>query len=605
MKLSYIHGFGNKGNIFEAKGISAESLSHQANLNVTPKYLTPDYFLPSSSNAHYYRKKHKGNLNLNFKSKFRKISRVASVMLLSLGFIATTLEVKAQPVIEANQSFLFGKGSAGISTNVPLPPIMPQSLPPAPPIPPVLPAMPDFISGANIAGKADNRSALFESIRNFGKNILKKVKREPKPKVISSDGEDLMSQLHNTLERRRNGIAGEKNGAKPKKVVKQLPKLTSEEQARKKAEIARERRRAEVEAVKARIEQKAKERGENREGVVNGIDPALHHNIVSDLRSEIALLREQLKNQGINNLAGTLGGGAEEPIYSKPIDTISMASSVTEYSEPWQDPDTEIGEAFETEFSMQKQIEPTAPPLSVLSSLEDLHISEDASLSEEERVMKMLDEAIEDSGYSGSSCGGVDDWSGEDSIADTDGYDTVCTSSGSEYSEDSSDEDGIPFSPPATEEKKAELDIIREFQVSEQSSAVASNASINEANIAADSNESEEASQEESTTASVFEILDEVDEKDSVSKDISTNLGSTASTEPQEQATSMSQEELRKKAEATSVMQNQARKMSKISSKQIRDRIFARDIVTAAVASGDDDADDASEKTIGYRICRV
>nr|WP_041405373.1 hypothetical protein [Rickettsia felis] len=75
---------------------------------------------------------------------------------------------------------------------------------------------------------------------------------------------------------------------------------------------------------------------------------------------------------------------------------------------------------------MPKQIEPTAPPLSVLSSLEDLHISEADSLGEEEKkVIKMLDEAIEDSGYSGSSCGDDDDWSGEDSISDTDGYDTV------------------------------------------------------------------------------------------------------------------------------------------------------------------------------------
>ncbi|WP_269077814.1 hypothetical protein [Rickettsia felis] len=41
---------------------------------------------------------------------------------------------------------------------------------------------------------------------------------------------------------------------------------------------------------------------------------------------------------------------------------------------------------------MPKQIEPTAPPLSVLSSLEDLHISEADSLGEEEKkVIKMLE----------------------------------------------------------------------------------------------------------------------------------------------------------------------------------------------------------------------
>ncbi|MGX8190055.1 hypothetical protein [Rickettsia conorii] len=117
---------------------------------------------------------------------------------------------------------------------------------------------------------------------------------------------------------------------------------------------------------------------------------------------------------------------------------------------------------------MEQQIEPTAPPLSVFSSLEDLHISADASLGEEERVMKMLDEAIEDSGYSGSSCGGVDDWSGEDSISDTGGYDTVYTSSGSEYSEDSSDEDGIPFPPPPTAEELVELEQLSEVSNPEQ-----------------------------------------------------------------------------------------------------------------------------------------
>lgn len=145
--------------------------------------------------------------------------------------LTATLDAKAQPAIEPNQSFLFGKDSAGISTNVPLPPIMPQSppsAPPAPPSPPVLPAIPDFIGDAVIGGKSENRSALFESIRNFGKNILKKVKKEPKPKVVPSDGGDLMSQLYDTLERRRSGISGEKKSAKPKQVVKQTAILTAD-----------------------------------------------------------------------------------------------------------------------------------------------------------------------------------------------------------------------------------------------------------------------------------------------------------------------------------------------------------------------------------------
>nr|WP_172683494.1 hypothetical protein [Rickettsia monacensis] len=252
--------------------------------------------------------------------------------------LTVTLDAKAQPSVEPNSSFLFGKDSAGISANIPISPKMPQYssvapngsgvIPPVPPDPPIVspiplvaPAMPDFASYASSGGKSENRSALFESIRNFGKNILRKVQKDPKPKVVSSDDGDLMSQLHNTLERRRSGISGEKHGAKSKKVVKQVPILTAEEQARKKAEnlaraatireqnkkkweeaakkneeIARERRRAEAEAVRARIEQKVKERGEDRGSVVMGIDPALHHNIVSELRSEIASLRKQLKN---------------------------------------------------------------------------------------------------------------------------------------------------------------------------------------------------------------------------------------------------------------------------------------------------------------------
>ena len=564
--------------------------------------------------------------------------------------LTATLDAKAHPsvessILEPNQSFLFGNSSAGISTNMPLQPIMPQSPPPAPPIPPVLPDMSNFGNDTSSATTLNNKSAFLESIRNFGKNILKKVKKEPKPKVVSSDG-DLMSQLYDTLERRRSGISGEKNGTKPKKVVKQPPKLTTEEIARKKAEnlaraatireqnkkkweetakkneeIARERRKAEAEAVKARLEQKAKERGENREGVVNGIDPALHHNIVSDLRSEIANLREQLKNQGSNNLAGILGGGSEEPIYSKPIDTISMASSVTEYSEPWQDPDTEIGEAFETEFSTpntQKQFEPSAPPLSAFSSSEDLNITASNTLGEEEaKVIKMLDEAIEDSGYSGSSCGSIDsrsedgsaslddDWSDADSSKDTDPYDTVYTSSGSEYSDDSSDEDGIPFSPPATEEEKAELDGIRELQVSRQSSAVASNDSINEVSIVVDSNESGEASQEEREQISSLDILDQTSEEESI-QDLMTEVPVSTFNEPEAQVASMSKEELLKKAAMAAASSTQAREAGKMASKQIKHRMFARDMVTAAVAAGDEEAgetlDDAAAKTHGYSI---
>ena len=111
MKLSYINGFGNKGNTFVAQGISTKSLPHQANTKDTPKYLTPDYFLSSSSNSSYYSKKYSGNnaistsisSNAICQSKIGKIYRVASVIMLSLGFLATAVEVKASDSIELQQ----------------------------------------------------------------------------------------------------------------------------------------------------------------------------------------------------------------------------------------------------------------------------------------------------------------------------------------------------------------------------------------------------------------------------------------------------------------------------------------------------------------------
>lgn len=178
---------------------------------------------------------------------------------------------------------------------------------------------------------------------------------------------------------------------------------------------------------------------------------------------------------------------------------------------------------------------------------------------------------------------------------------TLYTSSGSEYSEDSGDEDGIPISPPAIEEDRAELDSIRELQVSRQSSAVASNDSINEVSFAADSSGFKEEQQEESTTESDFEILDEVDEEDSLSKDISTNLGGTVSTEPQEQSTAKDKEELLKKATIAVASHNQAREANKISSKQIRHRMFVRDILISPVSAGEDGTDILA-RIIGYHI---
>ena len=657
-------------------------------LDTTLKYLTPDYFLLSSHSESYYSKKYVGNSNLNLKSKSRKISRVASVMLLSLGFLATALEVRAQPNTETstlgqstivpNPNYLFGNSSASISTNAPIPPKMPQSplvvssnsgiIPPAPPpAPPIAPSMPDLVSDASSSeGGSNNRSALFESIRNFGKGVLRKVKREPKPKVVSSDG-DLMSQLHNTLERRRSGISGEKKSAKPKKVVKQAPKLTEQDIARKKAEnlaraatireqnkkkweeatkkneeIARERRRAEAEAVKARLEQKRRERGVTTEHVVNGIDPALHHNIVSDLRSEIALLREQLK--GLSSNLGMNTGAAEEPIYSKPKDTISIASSVTEYSEPWHDPDALIGEAFEDEFSTskkQQRFEPSAPPLSAFSSLEELNITASNTLgAEEEKAIAILDEVLDDSSGYSSGCSrassSLSDFGDASSLVSTDGYDTVYTSSNSEYSGDSSDEDDLPPQPSADElaaletqhielekltepvereqltevSNTGEVDYVRATDVLEAASTAFSFTNQEmpeEVSNVADIKDITEELQDENTTSSVLEILDQKDvEEESLLQSVSPNLANIAVTESQEQQTSAegtitSKDELLKKASMVASSKAQVRQASIIASSHIKHRIFAKDILATAIAAGDENESDHSQ-ILGYSV---
>ena len=168
------------------------------------------------------------------------MTRVASAMLLSLSFLATALEVKAQPNTELST---LGQSS----TNAPIPPKMPAvslvgsfnsaaATPPAPsPAPPIAPSMSDLVDDANIGTKAEGRSALFESIRNFGKGVLRKVKKEPKPKVVSRDA-DFMSELHDTVVRKKSIKSGDKKNTKPKKVVKQAPKLTEQDIARKKAE---------------------------------------------------------------------------------------------------------------------------------------------------------------------------------------------------------------------------------------------------------------------------------------------------------------------------------------------------------------------------------
>jgi tetratricopeptide (TPR) repeat protein len=291
--------------------------------------------------------------------------------MLSLGFLATALEVSGQQKDSTFEAIALSNNLPDIVPQLPLPDLVPSHPPVTPPPPPPLPdivppvilpdvvpvppaspavamalSQPDLVSDAG----SNKKTALLQSIRDFGGKLckLKKVKHEPKPVVVSSGDQDLMSQLYNTLERRRRDISGEaEEKNKPKRtMVKQTTILTTEETARKKAEnlaraaniraqnkkkweeaarkneeIARERRRAESEAVKDRIEQKARKRGKYRGGGVTEIDPVLHHHIVSELRSEIASLKEKLKNLG-SNVAGTLVSATEEP-----IDTISIASS--------------------------------------------------------------------------------------------------------------------------------------------------------------------------------------------------------------------------------------------------------------------------------------
>jgi len=218
-----------------------------------------------------------------------------------------------------------------------LPDVVP--VPPAPPVPPMALSQPDLLSDAG-SNKSNKKTALLQSIRDFGGKLfkLKKVKQEPKPKVVSSDEANLMSQIL----ARREAIAGEKKSNKFKKAAKQLIVLTSEEQKAKESEIAKkiaankekaatlrkqkgaeweenrkkilaevevENQRRAAEAAKAIREQKAKENGSDSSIVIAGIDPVLHNSIVTDLRQEISSLKELLtvKNNETAEVIDDLG----------------------------------------------------------------------------------------------------------------------------------------------------------------------------------------------------------------------------------------------------------------------------------------------------------
>ncbi|MFP3011735.1 MAG: autotransporter domain-containing protein [Rickettsia sp.] len=197
--------------------------------------------------------------------------------------------------------------------------------------------MPDLVSDA--APKTKQKSGFMAAMKQIAKGNfkLKKITQEPKPKVISSDEADLMSQIL----ARREAIAGEKKSNKFKKAAKQVIVLNAEEEKAREAEISQriaankekaatlrkqkgaeweenrkkilaevevENQRRAAEAAKAIREQKAKENGSDSSIVIAGIDPVLHKNMVADLRQEISDLKEQLTlnshliSEGINSV---------------------------------------------------------------------------------------------------------------------------------------------------------------------------------------------------------------------------------------------------------------------------------------------------------------
>ncbi|MGX6959675.1 MAG: autotransporter domain-containing protein [Rickettsia endosymbiont of Pentastiridius leporinus] len=347
----------NKGNTFVAQDISTDSLPHQANTNNIHQYLTPDYFLPSSSNAHYYSRKYHGILN--FKSR---IKQVATVSLIFLSMV--TGEVFAgdkRPKSKASsgrkqevtfEAITLSNNLPDVVPQLPLPDLIPSNPPVTPPPPPPMPPLPDIVppvilpdvvpippapsmasSMTDLVSDATpqikQKSGFLAAMKEIAKGNfkLKKVKQEQKPKVISSDEAEFMSQIL----ARREAIAGEKKTNKFKKAAKQVIVLTAEEQKAREAEISQkiaankekaatlrkqkekewaikakqieveveiEKQRKAAEHARAMREQKAKENGSDSNAVIAGIDPVLHNNIVADLRHEISSLKEQLSLNG-------------------------------------------------------------------------------------------------------------------------------------------------------------------------------------------------------------------------------------------------------------------------------------------------------------------
>lgn len=532
------------------------------------KYLIPDYFLASSSNSSYYSRKYGVN-NLKLQSKH---SKIASIVLVSLGFLATAVEVEASDSIELQTEVSL----PDVVPTLPLPDLIPSNppvtpppplplpdivlpvilpdvvpVPPAPPAPPMALSQLDLVSDAGNS-KSDKKSALLQSIRDFGGRLfkLKKVKQEPKLVVVSSSYQDLRSQLHNTLERRRKGIAGEEKHNKLKQAAKEVIVLTAEEQKVREAEIAKkiaenkaksatlrkqkekewaikakqievevevEKQRKAAAHAKAMREQKAKESGIDRSTVIAGIDPVLHNNIVADLRSEISSLTKQLTLNSNDNFEG-----------------INSVESVNYIRGKRSLEDSKIVENKDQSTSTED-----------LTVLEDRLVDEKAeilSLKEDEAVKK-LDEVISrysdsDSGYDES----LEDSSVVSSISSSDTNDVVS-------------------------------------EVLPQSNSIVSETVQDELADVEQELQSQEL-KEEGEVEAVEDIL---------SEDLMTNTGEQADTH---NSTAGHQKELAKRASIIARARDDLRFGSKMLSKQIRHRLLTRDIGSiVAVSAGDEEQD--------------
>jgi outer membrane autotransporter protein len=266
----------------------------------------------------------------------------------------------------------------------------------------------------------------------------------------------------------------------------------------------------------------------------------------------------------------------------------------------WQDPDTEIGDAFTSEFESKNNEQVTdnndvvlifpPPPSEEELALMDTGIISDSNDNNTTQiidydVLEREQERLPLPPYP---------------VTEVDREHNI-----SEIKE--SVEEDLPFPPPPSEEELAELtkesglDTLTQSNLiavelvgkEEQKADASSTYMANPANI---NSSNQEVSEDEEDTSNSFDT-DETDMRTALTDSMN---GS------EQQISNISQAELLKKAATTAARHAQAREASKIASKQIRHRIFAREAVTAAVAAGDEDADealdDAAEQTRSYSI---